>query len=305
MKKDCELCKHSYRNTGIICTTEPCLSEDGLPNFEPIKKESGLKYDEGKNRWDLVPFKYLDELVKVYTEGAKDHGDNRWQDISSERWFAALMRHITAWRNGQKIDPQYGLHHLAHAMWNCIALMYKDDECIMSKKDGVPTFSIDMSDMEQRVLASRRRSGKSSIGTMYPQIHTDYMCRSQVIPIEPIKLKEDEVKRFVNGEWMIMKKDIEPKFLIGTEIISKKTGNIAIVLRLDREKQVYHIQYVDKPTIVVFRQEFSKLHENFVKVECNKCKYVDKRLRDRPCNTCFTGDHFSYKKFKLKKELRK
>jgi hypothetical protein len=34
-----------------------------------------------------------------------------------------MQRHIEAFRMGHSIDPDTGLHHLAHAAWHAFALM--------------------------------------------------------------------------------------------------------------------------------------------------------------------------------------
>lgn len=31
-----------------------------------------------KLRWDLLPLKLLEEVVRVYTAGAEKYGENRW-----------------------------------------------------------------------------------------------------------------------------------------------------------------------------------------------------------------------------------
>ena len=41
----------------------------------------GMKNDfkDDKLRWDLLPLKEIEDIVKVYTEGAKKYSDNSWQ----------------------------------------------------------------------------------------------------------------------------------------------------------------------------------------------------------------------------------
>lgn len=88
-----------------------------------IQKE-GVKFDQGKARYDLVPAHALDELVKVYTFGAKKYSDRNWEKgMSWTRCFAALMRHSWAWLRGETHDPESGLHHMAHAAFTCLALV--------------------------------------------------------------------------------------------------------------------------------------------------------------------------------------
>ena len=90
----------------------------------------GKKYDQGKNRWDLVPFGSLDDLVAVITHGADKYGDTNWKMVPdrTNRYFAAAMRHIAAWRMGELTDPESGLPHLAHAMCSLVFVMETDRE---------------------------------------------------------------------------------------------------------------------------------------------------------------------------------
>lgn len=84
----------------------------------------GRKDDGGKLRFDLVPPDALDELVRVYSVGAARYGDRNWErGISFGRIFAACMRHLWAFWRGQEKDPDDGIHHLAHAAWNCLTLL--------------------------------------------------------------------------------------------------------------------------------------------------------------------------------------
>ena len=77
----------------------------------------GIKHDGDKLRYDLMPVEVEEEIVKVLTHGAKKYADNNWKYVEpfEDRYYAALRRHIAAWRKGEQIDPESGLHHLAHA----------------------------------------------------------------------------------------------------------------------------------------------------------------------------------------------
>lgn len=88
-----------------------------------------VKHDEGKLRWDLLPIRPIEELVEVYTFGSKKYGDRNWENgISSDRLYAAVMRHIAAWRKGERINEESDLHHLAHAMFGLVAIMFFEDK---------------------------------------------------------------------------------------------------------------------------------------------------------------------------------
>lgn len=78
---------------------------------------NGTKYDDGKARWDLVPWRSLIEIVKVLTHGAEKYDPNNWMHVPNarDRYFAASQRHLIAWQQGETTDPDSGLPHLAHA----------------------------------------------------------------------------------------------------------------------------------------------------------------------------------------------
>lgn len=84
------------------------------------QNQSGIKHDKDKLRWDLLDLETLEEEVKVLTFGAAKYGPNNWKGVEDgiNRYFAALLRHVTAWRTGERLDPESGQHHLSHAMCN-------------------------------------------------------------------------------------------------------------------------------------------------------------------------------------------
>jgi len=83
------------------------------------------KYDEGKLPYHLLPMECMDELVKVLGMGAAKYGENSWQwlDSFNDRYFAACMRHLSAWRQGEETDSESGLSHLSHALCNVTFLL--------------------------------------------------------------------------------------------------------------------------------------------------------------------------------------
>lgn len=90
----------------------------------------GRKDDSEKLRYDLMPVEVEEEIVKVLTYGAKKYAENNWKYVErfEDRYYAALRRHIAAWRKGEKIDPESGLHHLAHAACCITFLLSKEIE---------------------------------------------------------------------------------------------------------------------------------------------------------------------------------
>lgn len=77
---------------------------------------NGIKHDTGKARWDLLPWSELDGIAQVLTLGADKYAPNNWQGLSTDRLFAAAMRHITAHIGGEPRDQETQEMHLHHAV---------------------------------------------------------------------------------------------------------------------------------------------------------------------------------------------
>ena len=95
-----------------------------------LPESDGMKFDIGKVRFDLLLPEFEEEVAKVLTMGAEKYEANNWQkvDDAKDRYYAALRRHLNAWRKGEKIDEESGLSHLAHVACNAMFLMYFDGE---------------------------------------------------------------------------------------------------------------------------------------------------------------------------------
>lgn len=85
----------------------------------------GRKDDHGKPRWDLLPIGPVARVVDVLTYGAREYSPHGWRHVEDpvERYYAAGMRHLAAWRGGEALDPKSGLPHLAHAACNLLFLI--------------------------------------------------------------------------------------------------------------------------------------------------------------------------------------
>ena len=85
--------------------------------------KGGIKFDGEKPDYSLVPFGAMDEVVKVLTYGAKKYDRFNWEKVENRRYEAAALRHISAYMQGEKIDPESGISHLAHAACSIMFLI--------------------------------------------------------------------------------------------------------------------------------------------------------------------------------------
>lgn len=89
----------------------------------------GRKYDGGKPQYGLLPPVALRKTVDVLTFGAQKYAPNNWRyvDDGMRRYFDAAQRHIWAWKQGETVDPETNINHLAHAIC-CLLFMCELDE---------------------------------------------------------------------------------------------------------------------------------------------------------------------------------
>lgn len=82
----------------------------------------GVKFDNGKDPWHLLPFDALRAVVCVLAFGAAKYGARNWEaGMAWSRCYAAALRHLTAWWEGAGRDPETGYSHLWHA---CCCVMF-------------------------------------------------------------------------------------------------------------------------------------------------------------------------------------
>ena len=91
-------------------------------------KSDFTKNDSGKLQWSLLPFEQLEDVVRVLMAGAKKYSRDNWKKCDDiNRYKDSLMRHVTAYIEGNKFDSGLGgdnYHHLAHAICNCLFILY-------------------------------------------------------------------------------------------------------------------------------------------------------------------------------------
>jgi len=91
-------------------------------------EEKYLKFDDDKLKWHLLPLKEIEDVVRVLMYGANKYSENNWVGLPRERLEDALMRHVISYLKSEKSDSETGISHLAHAICNCLFLMYFDNK---------------------------------------------------------------------------------------------------------------------------------------------------------------------------------
>ena len=87
---------------------------------------SWKKFDVWKNRWDLLPMDVMDDVVNILTMWSVKYSDHWRRDVEDKenRYYSALIRHLSQYKQGIEIDEESWKSHLAHVIVNWIFLLY-------------------------------------------------------------------------------------------------------------------------------------------------------------------------------------
>ena len=97
--------------------------DPGTMTATPATPNTGLRYDDGKPRFDLIPPEAVIALAAHYERGARKYADRNWEKgMAWGKCFASMQRHAWAWSNGEDIDAETDTHHMIAVAWNALAL---------------------------------------------------------------------------------------------------------------------------------------------------------------------------------------
>lgn len=127
----CKKCK-SFSDNGGTCTVANVLYPDEVKHCDTFIIADGMKFDKGKNRVELLFLglaKPLELVADILTYGANKYADNSWQNLDNGkvRYLGAALRHLLAYAKGERLDPESGKSHLAHAATNILFLIHFEE----------------------------------------------------------------------------------------------------------------------------------------------------------------------------------
>lgn len=102
----------------------------------------GKKADSDKVRFELLIPEFIEAFARVMTFGARKYGDWNYLLLQRERVIGAVHRHINAYQQGERDDPETGESHLIHATCELMILWGIDNE--FHGKDLRMNFGINM-----------------------------------------------------------------------------------------------------------------------------------------------------------------
>ena len=79
-------------------------------------EEGGIKEDNGKAPLSLLDREALEQIAQVLRFGATKYSPHNWRSgIRYTRLTDAALRHLFAFVDGEDLDPETGISHVAHA----------------------------------------------------------------------------------------------------------------------------------------------------------------------------------------------
>ena len=115
---------------GYIMTSGETLLLEGQHYWKSLDfNVTEVKQDQGKLRYDLMPFDALDAVAEVLTYGIKKYPkpEENWRVNSTlediPRYKAARLRHISLAAQGQVFDEESGLPHEWHISTNSLFII--------------------------------------------------------------------------------------------------------------------------------------------------------------------------------------
>lgn len=83
--------------------------------FDPPKLQGGVKHDNNKLRYDLIPPELMAYAAMAYTRGAVKYTAHNWEEgLAWSRVYGGLQRHLNDWWSGNHLDED-GQPNLAGA----------------------------------------------------------------------------------------------------------------------------------------------------------------------------------------------
>jgi hypothetical protein len=114
-------------------------------------KDQSAKADKGKLELSLVNPELVKAVAEVRMYGTEKYGDSEnWRKVEPKRYVDALYRHLLAYIEGNEVDEESGLSHLAHMACNISFLLDKE----YLKEHEYERFKQDMESCERSLIST-------------------------------------------------------------------------------------------------------------------------------------------------------
>lgn len=101
-------------------------AEEAAAKAQPTEQSGAMREKRDAIPYDLVPFQEItDAFSRVAEFGARKYAPWNWSlGLKRVQLCGSLLRHVFAYIRGQDRDPESGLLHTDHILWNAAALSH-------------------------------------------------------------------------------------------------------------------------------------------------------------------------------------
>lgn len=87
-------------------------------------KSQAARYNHNKPRMSLVPYDGVVEVARVLEFGASKYDAHNWRKgLPFSQTIDSIERHVGAFKNGEDLDLESNLSHMAHVATNALFLL--------------------------------------------------------------------------------------------------------------------------------------------------------------------------------------
>ena len=104
-----------------------------------VSPNGSLRYNKDKLPMELIPPSAMKALASVLQYGAQKYSARNWEKGAEFSVpYASLLRHLTAWWEGENNDLESGLPHTYHILMNAAMLVEYEEkfEKLDDRPDG-------------------------------------------------------------------------------------------------------------------------------------------------------------------------
>lgn len=118
MSRYCDTC-FAQPGQGHVagCYTNMTNHEDGPTMSAAENPKAARARTDKKSRLELLEPLALERCAAALAHGAAKYGERNYREVGTidqDVYKGALLRHVLAWSEGEAVDPDSGLSHLAH-----------------------------------------------------------------------------------------------------------------------------------------------------------------------------------------------
>jgi hypothetical protein len=120
----------------------------------------GLRFNEGKVRWDLIDPTAVEGVAAVLSFGCKKYTAENWRKgLSWKSTLRSLESHLQALKRGEDIDPESGLPHIDHL--GCNWMFFSNYQKMGIGEDDRVKVTKSIQEKADKLLADRQTEWKA------------------------------------------------------------------------------------------------------------------------------------------------